>query len=227
MSSWRFLTAAIGCTPYPQDGVLLTVARAVTLHRLSRQTTSKPGTNPGREPYCWPMSSNVGLRPRALEVSPHRWMRWLWLPAVFILLAIGLWWLGHPQELAAPDRTATASTKAGRTLYLGVTDASQRGRDLQINEIDIPKPSSGDATVKAWVCVDGSIAATTDPTRFCSDVVTAKGHDLRLGTDQLMISIDADSAQKVKVARLTVSYREGLQRAEQPVGPVYAVAFVD
>ncbi|HEY9565782.1 MAG TPA: hypothetical protein VIR30_18605 [Nocardioides sp.] len=172
------------------------------------------------------MSSNAGLLPRALEVGPHRWLRWLWLPVAFALVAIGLWWLGHPQALTTPDRTESATTKAGRSVYLGVTNGAQAGRELTVKDVDIPKASAPGVTVKAWICKGGSIAETTDPTQFCTDVVEAEGNDLRLGTDQLILSVESPSAAKVEVGRVTVNYREGLQRAEQPVGPTYSVEFI-
>ena len=172
------------------------------------------------------MSSNAGLLPRALEVKPNRWMLWLWLPIAFAVLAVGLWWLGHPQELPTPDTTVEATAKTGRPLYLGITDASQAGRELTIDRVDVPDLSSSNARVEALICVNGSIAQTTDPTGFCDDIVTAAGHSLRLGQDQLMLSMTSETAQVLEVDRLRISYAEGLQRAEQWVGPTYAVNFI-
>jgi hypothetical protein len=172
------------------------------------------------------MSSNAGLLPRALEVDSNRWLRWMWLPVAFAVLAVGLWWLGHPQELPSPDRSIEATAKTGRPLYLGVTDTAQAGRELSIMSVVLPDLSRSGATVEALICINGSIAQTTDPTGFCEDVVPAEGNSLRLGQDQLLLSITSGTAQVLELDRLRVSYAEGLQRAEQRIGPTYAVTFI-
>ncbi|MDT0203315.1 hypothetical protein [Nocardioides sp. AE5] len=172
------------------------------------------------------MSPSTVLPPPGLEITPRRWLRWLWIPVVFAVLAVGLWWLGHPQDLATQDRTASAQATVGRTVYLGVTDTSQAGRTVRVTEVTVPEAKGGTASVKALICVDGSIAQTTDATRFCSALVDAADRDLRIGTDQLILSITAQDAATIELDRVRVAFRDGLQRGESAAGPTFAVTFL-
>ncbi|MDN5892523.1 MAG: hypothetical protein L0H93_00735 [Nocardioides sp.] len=172
------------------------------------------------------MNTAAGPRAEALEVSTRRWVRWLWIPVVVALVAAGAWWLGHPAELPSSGAKVSVTTKVGQPVYLAALGPEYDGRrNLEVTKVTTPVDAAMDgAYVEAWICRSGSIAQTTDPSRFCDEVVPAKGNPLHLGGgDQMIISVVADESGTVEVGQLEVSFREGLQRGTQPAGPSYDV----
>lgn len=168
----------------------------------------------------------------ALEVSRRRWLRWLWVPSLFVALAMGLWWMGHPADLPTDDRRVSATTKTGQSVYLAVIGAQydDTRRNLEIDHVDLPITSgdSNDVDVLAWICKSGSIAQTSDPSRFCREVIEAEGNPFYLGGgDQLMIEVTSESPGTVEIGPVRLAFREGLQRGTLPVGSTYAVEVRD
>jgi hypothetical protein len=159
--------------------------------------------------------------PSGFEVGGPGWTRWLWVPVILVLAGFTAWWMTHPEELPNPDDTRDASTKAGQTIYVGVTedDDLDGSRKLHISDVTFRKVSRGGVTVEALVCHDGSINTTANPEPFCGSVEKAEGATIDLGGgDQLVVSVTADSSQIVTLEAVKLSYREGLQWATQPVG---------
>lgn len=162
-----------------------------------------------------------------LEVSGRGWLKWMWIPALFVVVALGLWWMGHPADLPTEDRVVSATTKAGQPVFLAVVGSEYDGRrNLEIDNVDLPISSADadGAEVEAWICKSGSIAQTSDPERFCQEVVEAEGSAFYLGGgDQLMIKVVAEGSGTVEIGTIRISFREGLQRGTLPAGPTYAV----
>ncbi len=161
-------------------------------------------------------------------VARRRWVAWLWLPVLFVLVAVGLWWMGHPAALPLADRTVTASAKVEQRVYVGVTVDGSVDRELAISKAAFR--TAGDSTngldadgleVEAWICRDGAISQTTAPDRFCDDVIPAEGNSLRLGNDQLMVSIQSTAAVALHLEPVELTFRDGLQRGTDPFGPEY------
>jgi hypothetical protein len=164
------------------------------------------------------------------EVGGPRWTRWLWVPVFLALAGFAAWWMTHPEVLPTSNDTLDASTKAGQTVYVGVTDAADfdRIRDLHIHDVTFKKVTNGSGVlVEALICHDGSINTTTDPDPFCGSIETAIGSEIKLGDgDQLLIGVTPDASQIVEVRDITLSYREGLQWGTQPIGPDLVVDVV-
>ena len=176
--------------------------------------------------YCLAMTSAPSPTPGSLEVPARRWLKFLWIPVAFVLVAVGLWWLGHPRELPLADGTTSATTAAGQPLFLGVED-DDTGREIEVRDVAIDvTEGDDDASVSVWICRGVSVAQTSDPTRFCTDLVQAKGHSLRLGRDQLLVRISATSGQVVHLGRLQLTYSDGWQRATHPIGQEFEVEFL-
>lgn len=164
--------------------------------------------------------------PSGFEVGGPGWTRWLWVPVILVLAGFAAWWMTHPEELPTTDRTLDATTKAGQTIYVGVTedDDFDEARELHIREVTFDKVTRGTVEVEALVCHDGSINTTADPEPFCDSVQKAKGATILLGDgDQLVISVTAESSQIVELDDIELAYREGLQWATQPIGPSVVV----
>lgn len=155
----------------------------------------------------------------ALEVHGSRWMRWAWIPAALVLLALVIWWVLHPQELPTGDEDLSVTTPAGRTVYVGVLGADPEGsRSLSIRDV-VLEFDGDEVDVEARICKGGSIGQTSAPERFCDDVPAAEGNTLRLGGgDQLIVAVTAEGSQTIEIERPRVSYREGVQFATQQAG---------
>ena len=164
--------------------------------------------------------------PSGFEVGGPRWTRWLWVPVILVLAGFAAWWMTHPEELPSSDDTLDVSTKAGQTIYVGVTEDGdlEDSRELHIGEVTFKKASRGSVDVEALVCHDGSINTTANPEPFCDSVEKAEGATIQLGGgDQLVISVTAASSQIVELSDVKLTYREGLQWGTQSVGPVVVV----
>jgi hypothetical protein len=165
--------------------------------------------------------------PSGFELGGPRWTRWLWVPVILVLAGFAAWWMTHPEELPSSQNTLDVSTKAGKPIYVGVTDDDDLddSRELHIREVTFKTLlSRGSVDVEALVCHDGSINTTTDPELFCVSVEDAEGATIQLGGgDQLVISVTADSSQIVELSDLKLSYREGMQWGTQPIGPAVVV----
>jgi hypothetical protein len=145
---------------------------------------------------------------------------------ILALAGFAAWWMTHPEELPRSSETLTAQAKAGQTVYVGVTNDKDLdgSRELHVREITFKKQTRGAVDVIALICHDGSINTTADPAPFCGSVEEAEGATLDLGGgDQLMISVTAESSQLVSLEDVTMSYREGLQWGNQPIGPSVVV----
>jgi hypothetical protein len=164
--------------------------------------------------------------PSGFEVGGPRWTRWLWVPVILVLAGFAAWWMTHPEELPSSQNTLDISTKAGQTIYVGVTEDGDLddSRELHVRDVTIKKLSRGSVDVEALVCHDGSINTTANPEPFCDSVEEAEGATIQLGGgDQLVISVTADSSQIVELSDVKLSYREGLQWGTQPIGPAVVV----
>ncbi|KRF10886.1 hypothetical protein [Nocardioides sp. Soil796] len=169
-----------------------------------------------------------------LEVSRRRWLPWLWLPAVVALVAVAVWWARHPAPLPLTDSTVTASPKVGQRVYLGATRSDLEARDLAISSTSFrTADSSTDGLdvdgleVEAWICRDGAISQTTDPSRFCADVLPAEGNTLHLGGgDQLMLSVESPTPVALVLDPVEVAYRDGLQWGTDRIGSEFEVVVI-
>jgi hypothetical protein len=145
---------------------------------------------------------------------------------ILVLAGFAAWWMTHPEELPSSQNTLDVSTKAGKPIYVGVTEDDDRddSRELHIREVTFTMLSRGSVDVEALVCHDGSIYTTANPEPFCDSVEKAEGATIQLGGgDQLVISVTADSSQIVELSDVKLSYREGLQWGTQPIGPAVVV----
>jgi hypothetical protein len=146
------------------------------------------------------------------------------------LAAAGAWWMTHPAALPSGQPPVTTSTPITVPLYLGVLGPHVDGgtRTLHLSDVTVPiAEDPGSGVVEALICRGGSIAQTTDPQAFCSELESAKGNTIVLGAgDQLVISVESHTAGTLRVDPLIVTYREGLQFATQPTGPRITVTII-
>lgn len=164
--------------------------------------------------------------PSGFEVGGPRWTRWLWVPVILALAGFAAWWMTHPEALPSSSDSLDAQTKAGQTIYIGVTndDDIDGSRELHVRDVTFKKQTRGAVDVVALICHDGSINTTADPSPFCDSVENAKDATFQLGGgDQLVISVTAESSQIVSLQDITLSFREGLQWGTERIGPAIVV----
>lgn len=172
------------------------------------------------------MQIDSGSTSGGLEVRRRRWASWLWVPALFVLVAVGLWWMGHPAALSTSDDTVTVTTKTGQQAYAGLA-AGGTPRSIEITGVEFATASDSEGSldtdgleVRLWICRDGAISRTTQPERFCDDVLPARGNTVEIGgDDQLMLGVSSTTPVSLHLERVRLDYREGLQRATQDFGP--------
>lgn len=161
--------------------------------------------------------------------SPGGLPSWWWIPAAavggVVVLALLVWWMRSPQDLPVDGDGASTTTKAGRVVYVGLTEQGSGARSLTIRGVDLGKPAEG-ATVEALVCRGGMVTVTTNAEPFCEELVEAEGTTLDLPGDQLLVSVTADQVATVTLDDMEVSFREGLQWGSQEL-PAITVEVAD
>lgn len=152
-------------------------------------------------------------RDDGLEVRRSRAWVALWALPVVALVAVGAWFVTHPEPLPTSDDAVTVSTPVDVPVYVGVFTPT--GRTLDISDVRVRQ--SGDADVDVLVCHDGTVGVTTDPDTFCTRLEDAVGAELTAG-DELLLRVSAAAPGPVSIDRVEVSYRDGLQWATQEAG---------
>jgi hypothetical protein len=155
-----------------------------------------------------------------LRVRRSTWARWIWLPVLAVLAAVGGWHAAHPAPLPPAGSTVTASTPASVPVFVGVL-ARTAGEDRSISLRGVESVvEGGDAEVEALICRGSAFAVTTDPHTFCDDLDRAVRGTLDLGAgDSLVLRVEAAVPGERTIDGVTLSYRQGLQWDTQRVGP--------
>ncbi len=169
------------------------------------------------------------LAPGDLSVRGRRWVRWLWVPLLAVIVGVAWWWALHPEDLPRSDLVVEETVKAGQTLYVGVPAGDVPGRKLTLHDVKITASATPDAdvTTSAWVCRGGSFSRTTTPEAFCQDWSEADDATLRMADgDQLVLAIRASSATVVDVTSIEVDFTDGLQRGTSDFGPRFRITFL-
>jgi hypothetical protein len=151
------------------------------------------------------------------ERSP--WLvRLAWLLGVVLATVAVVYVATHPDELPTTDGVATASTPAGRSVYVGVFAApGDFGRTIDISGVKVFATATGPVTITPHLCRGGSVGATTDPGPFCDELVPTEGATMGPG-DEIVLEVLGEAPGVVAVDRVRVAYRENLQWATQRAG---------
>jgi hypothetical protein len=164
--------------------------------------------------------------PRDLRVErSRRGLVLLWIAAVAVVIAFGAWFVTHPAPLPVPDQPVAVEVPLGEAVYVGVYDpAADDDRTLHISEATIEV--DGPATVVARVCRDGTISVTSQPEEFCSSVTDAAGATLEPGDGLVLEILDANESGEATIAPMEITFRDGIRRGTQPVGPTVKATFL-
>lgn len=157
-----------------------------------------------------------------------RWLvRLVWLLGVALAAAVVGYVTTHPDELPTTDGVVTATTPAGRPVFVGVfATPSGFDRTLDISGVKVFATAPGPVTITSHLCRDGSVGVTTDPTPFCAELVRTEGATLGPG-DEIVLEVVSDTPGPIAIDRIRLAYRDGLQRATQRAGQPAVVTILD
>lgn len=149
----------------------------------------------------------------------------LWITALAVVAAFGVWFVTHPAPLPVPEEPVQVDVPLGEAVYVGIYDpAADDDRTLHISEARIEV--DGAATVVARVCRDGTISVTSQPEEFCSSLEDAEGATVEPGDGLVLVILDANQAGEATISPLEISFRDGIRWGTQPVGPTVEATFL-
>ena len=161
-----------------------------------------------------------------LSMTKDRRARGLWAVLLLAVVALFAWYATHPPALPTSATRVTTSTTLETPVYIGVyASPAVGGRTLHLNDVQVSGSGVKGYEATALVCEHGALSVTVDPQPFCDDLVPAIGTVLRPG-DQLVVKIHAPAPGDLHIARVDVSYREGLRWGTQAAGPPMLVRVV-
>lgn len=146
--------------------------------------------------------------------------------AVVLVLAWTVWYAVSPEALPTVDRSVEAPGVVGEPVYVGMYHAPvDVDRTLQVSGVKVHTSASVELRVQPLLCRGGAFGVTTDPGRFCSDLVDPEGQELRPG-DSVVVAVTADEPATAVVDRIRIAYRDGFSWDTQPAGIERAVVTV-
>ncbi len=149
------------------------------------------------------------------------------LSLLVVTAALLIWWfVTNPPPLPTAEGHVTATTTAGRPVYVGVwTTPEDFGRTLDVAGVHLRADSTVDVTLEPVLCRGGSIGVTTDPAPFCRELVDPAGATLRAG-DSLIVKAVASEPGAVYIDLATVAFREGPRWGRSRAGTKAVLAVV-
>ena len=135
-----------------------------------------------------------------------------------MLVAVVGWVSTHPDALPTTNATVQAKTPVGEPVYVGVFGTpADFGRTLHLSGVRVFATAGADVTIVAHVCHGGSVHVTSTPETFCSALGPTEGATLR-GGDEIVLEVVGAVPTAVRIDRVRIAYREGMQWATQDAG---------
>ena len=155
-----------------------------------------------------------------LVVAPSRrgWRIATYALVLLVLLGVLGWVSTHPKALPTTDTTVRAETPVGEPVYIGVFGAqADFDRTLHVAGVHVFATAAADVTIVPHVCHGGSVNVTVTPESFCREVGPTEGATLTSG-DAIVLEVVGAVPTVVRIDRVRIAYRDGLQRATQDAG---------
>jgi hypothetical protein len=159
-------------------------------------------------------------RPGTLAVPPSRraGRAAAYVVALLLLLAVAGWVSTHPTPLETTGAVVRAQTPVAEPVYVGVFGTSSGfDRGLHLRGVHVFATSTAAVTIVPHLCHGGSVHVTTTPETFCAELGPTEDARLESG-DEIVLEVVGDAPGAVHIARVRVSYRDGLQWATQDAG---------
>jgi len=135
-----------------------------------------------------------------------------------LLAGLAVWYANAPAALPVSDATVTATTVAGRPVYVGMfTATGDFDRTLDLSGVKVHTTANTEVAVVPLLCRDGSLAVTTDPTAFCAELVDPEGQTFGAG-DSIVLEVSSEEAAIAVIDRVRLGFREGLQWGTREAG---------
>jgi hypothetical protein len=133
--------------------------------------------------------------------------------------ALVAWVTTHPADLPTSTTTVNASTPAGQPVYVGVfTAPGDFDRVLHLSGVKIFATATvSDVEITPHLCRGGSVAVTSDPDAFCSELAGTEGTELGAG-DEIILEVSAPAPGAVAIDRIRIAYRDGVQWGTHDAG---------
>ncbi len=128
-----------------------------------------------------------------------------------VALAFLAWFTTSPGALPVSESQVTASTPVDTPVYLGVfTPGPDFDRVLHLSGVKVHSTANTELTVTPLLCRGGAVGVTTEPERFCRELVNPEGRTLRQG-DAVVLEVTSDLAAIAVIDRVRLGFRDGLQ----------------
>jgi hypothetical protein len=148
-----------------------------------------------------------------LRLRGHsRWpVRLAWVVGLAVVAGVVAQVTTHPEALPTSNALVTASTPEARPVFIGVFPArADFDRTLEVSGVKVFAVSTVPVTITPHLCQGGSLGVTSQPEVFCSALVGTEGATMTAG-DEIVLEVTADQPGVVKIERVQVAYRQGLQ----------------
>jgi hypothetical protein len=156
------------------------------------------------------------------------------LVTVLAVLGAGLWWVSHPTWFADFAGEESSVTAPGRPLWVGITFPNVAKSPVTVHLGSVTAHTAFDsssASVTSFVCTNRpqpgrglTVLGTGGPVmvrRYCIHLVRADDADMTVGRghpEYLVLRILPAHTGRLRVDRIDVNYRKGLQQGSQSIG---------
>lgn len=128
-----------------------------------------------------------------------------------VVVAFVVWFTTSPASLPTSDTTISASTPVTTPVYVGVfAPAADFDRELHLSGVKVHTTANTEVTVTPLLCVGGTVGVTTEPDRFCPELVDPEGRTMGEG-DAIVLEVSGDLAAIAVIDRVRLGFRDGLQ----------------
>lgn len=128
-----------------------------------------------------------------------------------VALTFMVWFTTSPATLPVTATQVSASTPVDTPVYFGVfTPGSDFDRALHLSGVKVHTTANTEVSVTPLLCTGGTVGVTTEPERFCTELVNPEGRTLREG-DAIVLEVVSDLAAIAVIDRVRLGFRDGLQ----------------
>ncbi|WP_309649796.1 hypothetical protein [Nocardioides sp.] len=128
-----------------------------------------------------------------------------------VVVAFVVWFTTSPAALPTSDTTISVSTPASTPVYVGVfAPAADFDRELHLSGVKVHATANTEVTVTPLLCIGGTVGVTTEPDRFCPELVNPEGRTLGEG-DAIVLEVSSELAAIAVIDRVRLGFRDGLQ----------------
>lgn len=154
----------------------------------------------------------------ALRARPRRAELVVGVVLFLAAIAVVIGRSGSPEPLPLSDTVINVRTPVDQPVYLGVfTPGNDWTRKLRLDGVKVHATSNTELTITPLLCHGGSISVTTDPEKFCDDLVDPEGETLGAG-DSIVLQVVCDEPTVAVIDPVRLGFHEGFKWGTLPAG---------